>query len=87
MRINLWKVSTLVLAAALTVVTASGHFVQEASAEAQPRMRTALDLLNKAKDELKAANPDKGGHRVKAIESTEKAIEETKAGIEFDNKH
>lgn len=87
MRVNIWKVSTLVLASALTVVTTSGHFVQEASAEAQPRMRTALDLLRKAKAELEAATPDKGGHRVKAIESTDKAIEETKAGIEYDNKH
>ena len=86
MRVNLWKATTLALAGALAVVV-SGNLVNEASAEPQPHMKTALDYLTKANDALSKANADKGGHRVKAMELTGKAIEEVKAGIAFDNKH
>jgi hypothetical protein len=86
MRFNLWKASTLVLAGALAIVT-SGDLVREASADAQPHMRTALDHLTKANEALSKANADKGGHRAKAIDLTGKAIEQVKAGIAFDNKH
>ncbi len=58
-----------------------------ALAEPQPRMRAALRSLEAALVELKAASADKGGHRVKAIALTQQAIDEVKAGIEFDNKH
>jgi hypothetical protein len=48
---------------------------------AQPHMETALHALETARDELKAAEADKGGHRVKAIELVESAIEQTREGI------
>jgi hypothetical protein len=86
MRTNLWKVSTLGLASALTLVVGSG-LVREASADPQPHMRNALARLESAREALKNASDDKGGHRVKAIELTNKAIEETKQGIAFDNHH
>ncbi len=86
MTINPWKVSTLCLTGALALVIGTNH-VPEAAAEAQPRMQAALALLQKAESELKAATADKGGHRVKAIALTQQAISETKAGIDFDNKH
>ena len=47
----------------------------------QPHMRAALINLQTARDNLDQANPDKGGHRVKAIELVKKAIEEVNAGI------
>jgi anti-sigma-K factor RskA len=86
MRTNIWKLSTLTLAAALTLVVGTG-LVRDASADPQPRMKTALEHLEAAREALKNADDDKGGHRVKAIEATAKAIEETKLGIGFDNKH
>jgi hypothetical protein len=53
--------------------------------ENQPHMQNALAALNTAKDELKAATADKGGHRKAAIENVEQAIEQVKKGIEADN--
>jgi TolA-binding protein len=71
--------STL-LALSLAVPTA-------AFAEPQPNMKEALEHLRAAKVSLEKATADKGGHRVKAIEHVNQAIEQVEKGIEFDNKH
>lgn len=47
----------------------------------QPNMRTALDRLRDAKRNLEAATADKGGHRVKAMEFVNAAIDEVNRGI------
>jgi hypothetical protein len=86
MRVNLWKVSTLALAGTLALVT-GGNMIRSAEAEDQPHMRAALVTLKTAAEQLEKATPDKGGHRVKAMALTAQAIDEVKAGIEFDNKH
>jgi uncharacterized protein HemX len=52
----------------------------------QPHMMAALEALQKAKMELEMAEHNKGGHRVKALELVQKAIEQTKKGIEFGEK-
>jgi len=51
---------------------------------AQPE---ALAALETAKTSLTEATEDKGGHRVKALQATRDAIEETKKGIAYDNAH
>lgn len=83
---NIWKVSTFVLGA---VVAAGAVYATAtpASAEPQPNMQAALTLLRGAKGHLEIATADKGGHRVKAIELTNRAIEEVQLGVQFDNKH
>jgi len=48
----------------------------------QPHMQAALDHLLQAKDNLERATSDKGGYRRKAIDEINKAIDETKKGIE-----
>ncbi len=53
----------------------------------QPRMRAALERLQSARSSLEAANDDKGGHRVKALEHVNRAIDEVKKGIEYDRTH
>ncbi|MBS1151348.1 MAG: hypothetical protein H6Q89_3046 [Myxococcaceae bacterium] len=58
-----------------------------ALADPQPQMKDALEALKTAKQHLEKATPDKGGHRVKALELVNKAIEQTEKGINFDNKH
>jgi hypothetical protein len=83
---NVWKISTLALATALVAVIGTSS-VRTASAEPQPHMRAALAQLQAAKAQLEKATADKGGHRVKAIALTDQAIEQTKKGIEFDDKH
>lgn len=86
MRVNPWKVSTLALAGALAFVT-SANMIRSAEAEDQPHMRAALVTLKTAHEQLEKATADKGGHRVKAMALTAQAIDEVKAGIDFDNKH
>jgi len=83
---NLWKASTITLAISLVCVVGTGA-INSAAAERQPHMKTSLKHLEKAKHVLEKAAPDKGGHRVKAIEFVDSAIAEVKAGVEFDNKH
>lgn len=83
MKINPWKLSTLGLAGALVLSLAT----PPATSAPQPMMKAALASLNKAKNQLEKATPDKGGHRVKAMELVNQAIDEVKAGIAFDNTH
>jgi hypothetical protein len=50
---------------------------------AQPHMDAALALLQNARGELNQAEPNKGGHREKAIALVDQAIGEVRAGIAF----
>lgn len=83
MKINVWKVSTLALASAL----AFSAYGQLASAGEQPHMKSALESLTAAREQLKSATSDKGGHRVKALELTNAAIEQVQKGMAFDESH
>jgi hypothetical protein len=53
----------------------------------QPFMRAARADLMTAKSELQKAIPDKGGHRVKAIQLVNQAIAQVNAGMAFDRQH
>lgn len=72
----------LMLVAAVSVLMLAAP----AFAEPQPHMKAALKDLENAKAQLEKATADKGGHRVKAMELVNQAIDEVKKGIEFDNK-
>ena len=54
---------------------------------AQPHMNAALTALQAARNKLKKATPNKGGHRVKAIALVQQAIAQVKKGIAYANKH
>jgi len=99
---NPWKISTYVLCSALAVAVGGTAFAdkkdkapdskevkkdEDKKVEKQPNMMSALEHLELAKDKLEKATPDKGGHRVKAIKLVKDAIEETNAGIKWDNEH
>jgi len=85
---NPWKLTSFVLAIALFVIVGLRVVDSaEAGPEAQPNMRTALRSLRFAKKELERATPDKGGHRVRAIELTGAAIDQVEQGMKFDNRH
>lgn len=58
-----------------------------AKAEPQPHMRAALGHLRAAREALERAEPDKGGHRVKAMELVDAAIRHVEDGIAFANRH
>ncbi|HWA91938.1 MAG TPA: hypothetical protein VG889_18000 [Rhizomicrobium sp.] len=69
---------TLLTAAALI----AGIAIGQATAD-QPHMQNAVDALQRARSELNAAKPDKGGHRVRAMNLVDQAIAETRAGIRY----
>lgn len=82
---NFWKATTLALLLVLGVVL-GGNAIRNAAAEKQPHMEKALVALKEARDQLKTATADKGGHRVAALEHTNAAIAEVEKGIAFDDK-
>lgn len=49
----------------------------------QPNMVAALNSLRAARAELTQATPNKGGHRDRAINLVNAAIQETEAGIAY----
>jgi DNA integrity scanning protein DisA with diadenylate cyclase activity len=72
------KILSVVLAAVLIIgCTAS------ICAADEPRMRAALEHLKEAREQLEKATPNKGGHREKAIEHVNHAIEQVERGIKF----
>ena len=50
---------------------------------AQPHMDAALALLQNARAELQAAEPNKGGHRERAMGLVDQAIAQVREGIAF----
>jgi hypothetical protein len=53
-------------------------------AEPHPEIREALQALRRAKGHMEHAAHDFGGHRVEAIEATNKAIEQLELCLKFD---
>ena len=51
-------------------------------AQRQPHMEEALRALQQAKFQLEKAAHNKGGHRVKAIQLIDQAMEEVRLGME-----
>lgn len=78
-KISSRTILTALLIGALFVVT----FIAGRVTADQPHMRAALSSLQVAQSELQQAVPDKGGHRVRALELVNQAIVEVQAGIEF----
>ena len=68
-------------AIAVAVAFVLGGFTQRAFAEKQPKMEEALVHLRYALAALNAAPDDKGGHKAKALELTQKALEQVNQGI------
>jgi hypothetical protein len=84
---NPWKLTSFVLITLLAATVGGDAIVNRAAAERQPKMQQALDELRAAATSLEAADHDKGGHRAKALELTNSAIDEVERGIEWDRKH
>ena len=71
-------------------VIATGLIVagaKSALAEPQPFMERARVALTAALDALHQASDNKGGHKVKAIQLIEAALQEVNAGMVFDDRH
>ena len=70
----------------LTIVLVLGFIAGQLSA-AQPHMQAALKQLRAARSSLNKASADKGGHRERAIDAVNRAIDEVELGIAYDRRH
>lgn len=85
-----WKPLALVSTSALVLVVghqvASAHYAAEKPGSVEGdwrRMHLALDRLREARSHLENAEHNHGGWRERAIESTDRAIHETEAAINW----
>ncbi len=53
----------------------------------QPHMQNALALLQSAHSELEQAEPNKGGHRERALELVARAISDVQQGMQWAAQH
>jgi hypothetical protein len=67
----------------LIIVVAMAALGLNSARADQPHMRAALEHLRAARAELKMAEHDKGGWRVRAIGSVDQAIADTERGMNF----
>ena len=65
----------------MVLAVAGAAFAAGLAYAAQPHMEAALNALLTAQTELKVAEHNKGGHRVKALELVNSAIAQVQAGI------
>jgi len=81
------KVSLPFIAGVLfaAVIMGSFNLFREAQAQPgyQPNMEQALGSLHQARISLEVSSPDKGGHRVRALELVNQAIEQVRLGMYF----
>jgi hypothetical protein len=81
------KISLPFVAGALFafVMMSSFNLFRPASAQPgyQPNMEQALGNLHAARINLEVSSPDKGGHRVRALELVNQAIYQVRQGIAF----
>jgi len=82
---NMNRRNLAILAAGAAVVGVAGA---STSAQAyQGNMERALSSLYEALGSLREASSNKGGHRVRAMQLIQEAIEQTQLGIEFADEH
>jgi hypothetical protein len=67
--------------AIVILAVSGGAFAAGLAYAAQPHMEAALNALLTAQTELKVAEHNKGGHRVKALDLVNSAIAQVQAGI------
>ena len=72
----------IVITAALSAALATTAFIGPAQAD-QPAMYSALHSLQDARDQLRLAEGDKGGHRERALDLINQAIDQVHQGIDY----
>jgi hypothetical protein len=72
-----------ILVGAAAAASIAPAFTADRAHAEQAHMDASLDALKTARHELDAANPDKGGHRTRALGFVKDAIGEVEKGIEW----
>jgi hypothetical protein len=75
--------SRLAIVSSLSCLIAGAVIGASIAYAAQPHMVSALELLQSARTELQRATANKGGHRERALNAVDRAIQETREGIAF----
>lgn len=75
-----------VLRSLLLVTVILVAFIAGQLSAAQPQMQAALSNLRAAKRNLDKATSDKGGHRARAQNLVDQAIDEVEKGIAYDRR-
>jgi hypothetical protein len=65
----------------VVIVTAVAAMGLNSARADQPHMQAALEHLRAARAELRMAEHNKGGWRIRAIQNTDRAIHETENGM------
>jgi len=78
------RLLSLAVLGVLTLGFAYPAVAPAASPEPHPEIRAAIGSLRHAKEHLEHAAHDFGGHRVEAIASIDRAIEQLDACLKFD---
>lgn len=78
--------STLTVLAGMSLYSAV-HAQNVQMARQEPHMSAALGHLEQAKAELEKASPNKGGHREKAMQLVDQAMQQVKAGEAYYEQH
>jgi len=73
-------------AGAVGALTMINGFALAEKKEHHPHIHRAIEDLREAKKELKEANHDFGGHREKALQECNEAIEHLELALKFDKK-
>ena len=77
---------SIIRTALVTVLVVFAFVAGQLSAK-QPQMNAALKQLRAAKSSLQRATPDKGGHRERAIDLVNQAIEQVERGMAYDRRN
>jgi hypothetical protein len=76
--------SVAIVLIGLSLYSLGGHAQSEQMARHEPHMSAAYGHLQQARAELDKASPNKGGHREKAIQLVDQAMQEVQAGEAYD---
>lgn len=79
--------STLALLVGLSTYLLARPAQNRGMARQEPHMSAALGHLQQAKDELEKATPNKGGHRVKALQLVDQAMQQVHQGEAYYEQH
>jgi outer membrane murein-binding lipoprotein Lpp len=78
---------SILLTGLFVLLLTIGYLAGCATGGGQPHMQAALDQLSSARDELNAAETNKGGHRERALSLVNDAIDHVQRGMEFARTH
>jgi hypothetical protein len=79
--------STLALLLGMSIQAAISRAQTAGMARQEPHMSAAIGHLQQAKAELEKATPNKGGHRERAIQFVDQAIQQVEQGEAYYQQH